>query len=184
MAANLPSSSAQQGRPRKKELDAKILKAMLHALAANGYEAANLQEIARATGTSKQALYRRWQDKHHLAVEAVRRGFLEIPPVYPGDAPLAEAVIETLALLRDALSDGPLGPAFHALYASPALAEDARAIEGEQRTRLRQLFVVANATADMETKIDQLLGPIYFTCLMRQQPMSLEALNRLVRQTL
>ena len=61
----------ERGRPRDGAIDAAVLAATLDQLAANGYEGLSLVAVARAAGTTRQAIYRRWPGKAALAVAAV-----------------------------------------------------------------------------------------------------------------
>ncbi|WP_310619524.1 TetR/AcrR family transcriptional regulator [Flexibacterium corallicola] len=153
-------------------------------LAEQGYTNLNLQEIAQSVGTSKQAIYRRWPDKRTLAIEAVRLGFRQVPPVPPISGSLQADLNATLLQLATSLFEGPLGRAFLALLSEPSLRQEAQYIEGEQRTLMRQLFVFAGQTEKMEDQIDALLGPIYFRCAIRGQKVETRFIYDLVRNTL
>lgn len=60
------------GRPRDASLDAEILRATVDLLVAAGPGGATVDAVARAAGTSKAAVYRRWPGKNELIVAAVR----------------------------------------------------------------------------------------------------------------
>lgn len=59
------------GRPRDAAIDAAILRAAQQHLANTGYEAMSLSAVAADAGTTRQALYRRFATKAHLATAAV-----------------------------------------------------------------------------------------------------------------
>jgi AcrR family transcriptional regulator len=61
-----------RGRRRDPSIDARVLKATNHQLAASGFEALSLAAIANAAGTTRQALYRRWPSKAALVADAIR----------------------------------------------------------------------------------------------------------------
>lgn len=62
---------AGPGRPRDAAIDAAILRAAQQHLANTGYEAMSLSAVAADAGTTRQALYRRFPTKAHLATAAV-----------------------------------------------------------------------------------------------------------------
>jgi AcrR family transcriptional regulator len=59
------------GRPRDPDLDAAILDAARHHLAAHGYDAMSVVAVAESAGTTRQALYRRFPSKADLATAAI-----------------------------------------------------------------------------------------------------------------
>lgn len=60
-----------RGRPRDDAIDDAVLAVTLDQLAVHGYEGLSLVAVARAAGTTRQAIYRRWRGKAELAVAAV-----------------------------------------------------------------------------------------------------------------
>jgi AcrR family transcriptional regulator len=64
-------SGQTPGRPRDSSIDEAVLSAALHQLATVGYEAMSLVAVAEQAGTTRQALYRRWENKADLATAAI-----------------------------------------------------------------------------------------------------------------
>lgn len=62
---------ATRGRPRDDSIDERVLEVTRRHLATQGYEAMSVASIAREAGTTRQALYRRWDDKADLATAAI-----------------------------------------------------------------------------------------------------------------
>jgi AcrR family transcriptional regulator len=62
---------ASAGRPRDPRVDQKILEAARSLLAEVGYEATTIQGIAKRSGVSAPAIYRRWSTKPALIEDAV-----------------------------------------------------------------------------------------------------------------
>ncbi|WP_438352382.1 TetR/AcrR family transcriptional regulator [Microbacterium sp. CJ88] len=60
------------GRPRDPLVDASILRAALDLLVERGYAGMTMEGVARAAGTGKAAVYRRYASKSDLVVAAVR----------------------------------------------------------------------------------------------------------------
>ena len=169
-----------KGRPQNTALTRRILSAALLSLAQRGYHGMSLALLAEEQSTSKQALYRRWPTKQALALDALRYGFRQVPPVYPGTQSLQQDLSQAMTNQTHALTQSPLGGAWRALLAEPDLREELELLEGEQRTHLRQVFVYWNATAHMETSIDQLMGFVFFTALVRGKYPDHQELNHII----
>lgn len=60
-----------RGRPRDGAIDDAVLTATRGELAAHGYDGLSVVAVARAAGTTRQAIYRRWSGKASLAVAAI-----------------------------------------------------------------------------------------------------------------
>jgi AcrR family transcriptional regulator len=69
------------GRPRDPALEVAILNATQDLLIEHGFTATTVEAVARAAGTGKAAVYRRWPSKIDLVVAAVQA--LQSPPVVP-----------------------------------------------------------------------------------------------------
>jgi AcrR family transcriptional regulator len=83
-------------RRRGVALEHAILDAALRELVQSGYVGLTMERVARAAGTNKNAVYRRWSSRAALAVAAYRRlAVAELEPPETGD--LRE---DALALLR------------------------------------------------------------------------------------
>jgi AcrR family transcriptional regulator len=63
--------AARFGRRRDVTIDDRILVAARRQLACRGYEGMSLASVAEEACTTRQALYRRWQDKAALAADAI-----------------------------------------------------------------------------------------------------------------
>jgi AcrR family transcriptional regulator len=76
------TSSKRTGRPRSAEADRAILAATRAALAEEGWSGLTLGDVATRAGVAKTTLYRRWNGKSELVVDAVAALFderLELP---------------------------------------------------------------------------------------------------------
>ncbi|HEX6343572.1 TetR/AcrR family transcriptional regulator [Umezawaea sp.] len=60
-------------RPLDPTRDARILDAMLELVAETGYVSMTIDAVAARAGTSKATIYRRWRNKHEIAVAAMAR---------------------------------------------------------------------------------------------------------------
>lgn len=77
----------QPARRRGAALEAAIRQAALLELAEAGYSGFSMESVAARAGTGKASLYRRWPDRDHLILDAVRGGIPAGPgqPAYSGD---------------------------------------------------------------------------------------------------
>lgn len=71
----------QRGRPRSKQIDDAVLATTLGMLDEKGYWEISVEAVARAAGTSKPAVYRRWSGRPALVLAALaERLDLPTPP--------------------------------------------------------------------------------------------------------
>ncbi|WP_133192656.1 TetR/AcrR family transcriptional regulator [Labrenzia sp. 011] len=147
-----------------------LLEAALCELAEHGYEKTTIAAVAARARTSKQAVYRRFRDKEAMIAGAVEQGLLRTNPAPPQRGSVAEDLRAYLAGTVGALQDTPLGNAIRALVPHRGKAEVGSvlaAAEESRRLLMRQIFVATPFEADMETRIDLLLGLVYFRLLIR-----------------
>ncbi|WP_198338393.1 TetR-like C-terminal domain-containing protein [Labrenzia sp. VG12] len=161
---------AEVGRPQAARVTAALLEATLLELADNGFEKATIAAIAARARTSKQAVYRRFETKEALVAAAIEAALAAANPGPPQRGSVAEDLRLCLGNTAAALQETPLGAALRALVPHrqiPGLAEVLDAAEEGRRLILRQIFLATPFEADMETRIDLLLGLIYFRLLIR-----------------
>jgi AcrR family transcriptional regulator len=85
--STLSSSGRSVSRPRVEgDREAEILDAALAILATSGYDRLTMDAVATAAKASKATLYRRWDTKAELVVDALSRakGAPQLPPVDTG----------------------------------------------------------------------------------------------------
>jgi AcrR family transcriptional regulator len=80
MSTARPDETQRGGRPRDATIDDAVLAAALDALGDEGYGRLSLVAVARAAGTSKPALYRRWPSKQHLVLAALEHQVQAVEP--------------------------------------------------------------------------------------------------------
>lgn len=66
-------SGESRGRPRSNEVHRSILDATLSLLAEHGVEKLSIEMIAQRAGVGKSSIYRRWNNKEALIVEALEQ---------------------------------------------------------------------------------------------------------------
>ncbi|MBO0344724.1 TetR/AcrR family transcriptional regulator [Roseibium sp. CAU 1637] len=148
----------------------RILDSTLQEIASTSYEKTTISNISRRSQTSKQAIYRRWKDKARLVADALKAGLAASPPAPPQRGSVAQDLKVCLTHLVEAMQETPLGEALRSVI---PLRDDAhlRAVlaeaEDERRLHMRQILIATPFETDMETRIDLLLGLIYFRLLTR-----------------
>ncbi|SNY64838.1 TetR/AcrR family transcriptional regulator [Paractinoplanes atraurantiacus] len=171
-----------------------VLQAADDLLVENGFARLTVEGIAQRAGVAKQTIYRWWPSKTDILFEAlVTDAAEEITPPDTGD-PTRDLVTHLCALARF-LTASDAGAVFRALTAEgqhdPALAARLREehLTG-QRTRDRQLLERAvqrgdlPVTADLDTIVDRLVGPLYYRALITGQEITTEFVTDLVSATL
>lgn len=68
------------GRPRDDRIDDAVIAATRELLAETGYAGLTVAEVASRAGTTKTAIYRRWESKPHLVHDATFAGFSTVVP--------------------------------------------------------------------------------------------------------
>lgn len=77
-----------RGRPMSAELDGAILEAACDVLAAQGYRGFSFDAVAKAAGTTRPAIYRRWERREDLLLAALDH----IMRVHSADADVARVL--------------------------------------------------------------------------------------------
>ncbi len=154
---------SDRGRPRAERVTGALLRAGLEELATHGPENATVEAIASRAGTSKQAVYRRWGSKTALLAAALSNAFKERPLPQPQRRSVAGDLLVCLTGYAESLDRTALGSALTALGAARRLDEfDAVIREADDAIRLvlRQILIATPFEADMDVRIDLLLGMI------------------------
>jgi AcrR family transcriptional regulator len=86
------TAAGAAGRPRDPALEAAILNATQDLLIEHGFAATTVEAVARAAGTGKAAVYRRWPSKIDLVIAAVQA--LQSPPAVPDTGTLRGDLLE------------------------------------------------------------------------------------------
>lgn len=181
MVAEKVLSKKCAGRPRDAQARCRILAAARALLEEKGFRATTIEGIAERAGTSKVTIYRWWPSKAAIVLE----GFLEtmhqqVPHRESASAlaDLREQILEFADIMQ-----GHLGTLLAGLLAESVLDADVhdayvehwiKPRRAEARRHLER--AIANgelpASADIETVIDALYGPIYLRLVQRHGPTS------------
>ncbi|WP_298822246.1 TetR/AcrR family transcriptional regulator [uncultured Roseibium sp.] len=158
------------GRPLDSRVSSALLDAALREISEHGLEKTTIAEIAARAHTSKQAIYRRFRDKTDLVTAALLEALRKSVPPPPQRVSVAQDLQQCLQHTAAVLTQTPLGSALRALvpcHREPRLAAVLDEAEASQRLVLRQVLIATPFEADMETRIDLLLGLIYFRLFLR-----------------
>ena len=115
------------GRARDPGIDARVLAVASRHLASLGYEAMSLAAVAHEAGTTRQALYRRWNGKASLAADALLAA-AEARPQAATASPLADLTAELTDFQQGVSLPGRLSLA-------GTMLQDATAPEARPATR-------------------------------------------------
>ena len=154
-----------RGRHQDEALTSRILEAALEAIADHGPEGARLAEIARAAGTSQQALHRRWPDKAGLMLAALEHGLAGLSDLRTGRAGFQRTTAgELAAFLSEAcqrLCGTVLGRALARLPRTDVdgpMAALVAGLEDEWRLALRQMLIATPFEAALPARIELVTG--------------------------
>ncbi|WP_188192558.1 TetR/AcrR family transcriptional regulator [Nonomuraea sp. SYSU D8015] len=156
------------GRPRSEVARRAILRAALDLCARDGYQNVTMKGIAQAAGSGRQTVYRWWQTKAQVLLEALTDIMAEeVPPTPDGDL---------VAFLRQTfdLANGVAGQVVVGLMADaqsdPGLAAELRSkIIGPRRRALRAVLErgALPADVDLELAVDLVFGAMWYRLLNR-----------------
>ncbi len=153
-----------------------VLKAALDLIASTGIEGTSVDDIASASGVSKATIYKHWESKEALCLEALGRLKCELPTFDSGD-PRADV---TRMLRHLAVSHKP--EAFSKIWprvisyaeSNPAFGDAFRArISEGRRAQLDTLLQSAVARGELQADLDVdlamhlLFGPIMYHRFMQ-----------------
>ena len=130
------------GRPRDTDLDAAILDAARSILVERGVDGLSFAAVAARAGTTRPAIYRRFDDVDTLAVAAIASLSAAAPPIETDD-PYADLIAELRSFQRGITSVHGLALAGAVLAGttSPSVAAAYRAtVVAPRRQRLRAVF--------------------------------------------
>lgn len=181
-------AAVPRGRPRRADADAAIIRATLELLDEVGPGRLSMDLIAQRAGVGKATIYRRWDSKEAVVLQALRAA---TPPV---PAPDLGSLREDLLAYYDALvarsrpaRDADTLP--HLIEAAcydpdlrAALDQHHRERQQAMRTMLERGIARGElpADSDVEVLVDVLLGPLVYRRLVTGAPIDRDFTRRLV----
>jgi AcrR family transcriptional regulator len=181
-AAAVGLAPAKRGRPRSQEADRAILDAATQILAERGLGGMTMEEVASRAGVGKATVYRRWQSRGTLALDAFLAEFRRQQP--PADTGTLRG--DLLAALRAwirSVTRTSAGPILAGLIAEAQRDPDLAAAWRErfvERLRTQHRAMLDRAVArgeipaetDYEVVLDLLFGAAYHRLLHGHQPLT------------
>ncbi|HVQ91243.1 MAG TPA: TetR/AcrR family transcriptional regulator [Mycobacteriales bacterium] len=167
-----------------------VLEAADDLLVEKGFAGITMEAIAARAGVAKQTIYRWWNSKTDVLMDAFLQDLTEeLTPPDHGD--LARELHAYLRQLARFLSQSDAGAVFKALIAQtqhdPLFARDFRGRyldEQRRRDRLPLERAVQRgqlpAGIDLAAETDQLVGPLYYRVLVTDEPIGQDFTDRLV----
>lgn len=188
MSAEITTEPARgPGRPRDTAIEDRVLRAALELLREKPLgEEFTLAELVERSGTSRAAIYRRWESRQAILVAALDHDRRPVG-VQPRDT-LLDTLLATFLSALDVVgeSDQPLINLRVVLgLKDPDLQQTYW--ERHVRRRRRGLLEIlrraqqegeVRSDADLEATLDLLNGAVYYQTIVRGDPLSLEARDR------
>jgi AcrR family transcriptional regulator len=163
------------GRPRSTEAHQAILNATLELFADEGFDAMSIEAIAERAGVGKTTIYRRWDSKEDLMLDAARSLQAEFPIVDTGN--LRDDMTHLLKMVWDMSSSNPILEKLYVRIIGESRANpDLFRFFYERRLRprlqhFRQMIERAQACGEIRKDLDPLVvldlltGPLVFHLL-------------------
>ncbi len=172
----LAPSAPGRGRPRSPVCHATILDAVLGLLESEGYDGITIEGVARQAKVGKQTIYRRWNSKPELILEAYAKHVETQVPI-PDRGTLRADLEAFLTTAFSRLSKNS-GPIMRGLMGDAARDGDFASLLRDvfivkRRQSIRRIFESAQARgelrpdADFELMMDLIFGPVWYRLLNR-----------------
>ncbi|GAA1953946.1 TetR/AcrR family transcriptional regulator [Catenulispora subtropica] len=164
------------GRPRSEAAERAILDAVLELLGQGvPYRSLSMEQVAASAGVGKATVYRRWQNKEALVVDAVTTLWTECPtPDLTDGEPTRNLLVEYLENMADLMHSDRAGLVFASVMATamtnPELVRRYQQVAIEpRRDQMRAILrhgIAAGelrADLDIELTVRMLAGPVVLT---------------------
>ena len=181
--SDAPIPAQRRGRPRSEARKQAILHAAFELLGERGLGATSMDAVAERAGVSKATIYRWWDSKELLALDAI---YAEWDAAVPAPQQTGTLRGDMLALVRPWVRLATAGPSARILSAlvaeahnDPAFGEVYRAHFVEpRRDQARAVFARAiarreiPADTEVEVAVDLLWGPLYHRLFHGHAPLN------------
>ncbi len=157
------------GRPRDDSVDVKVVDAVLELLNTDGLARLSIEGIASRAGVSKATIYRRWDCKEDLLVDAIATLVHEVEVPDSGD--IRSDLTTAIAGMTRFVTDTRAGEVFPWLVGEIANGSEiglryAGSVIGPRRSMIADLIAHAvergdlRANLDIDLAVDMLTGPV------------------------
>lgn len=170
-----------RGRPRSRRARQAILAATSSLLEERGYEGLAIEAVAARAGVGKQTIYRWWQSKADLVMEAfadLAEKQVPLPDTGSVDADLRELLRRAFAVLSATPSGEVVAGLLVAARKDPTVARSFRErfVEG-RREAVRKLLYRGvergelRPDLDLDLVVDAVYGPMWYRLLVGHAPL-------------
>lgn len=174
--AHSPMAVVQHLDPRVLRTRKRVVHAVSRLLAERGVTGVTMERVASEAGVARSTLYRYWDGPDALVAEMVD-AFVELPDL-PDTGDMARDVAALLGGLADLLRrSSAWGQVLPAVIAASRVEEEVRRrVDRQTATRVDMLRTLLERAAsrhvlvsgvDLDMVVDQLVGPLYYRCLVR-----------------
>ncbi len=184
MSQAIPVEATKPGRPRSERARVAILEATVDLLRERGLREVSVDEIARRAGVSKATIYRWWESKEAVALDAFLSEVARVEGVTPDTGSLAEDLAASLRARGRALTENPwMGRTMASLVAethvdsglrATYLARIVRPLRDQARAMIRRAMKRGEVPSDIdvEATLDLVYGPMYHRVLQGHAPLT------------
>ncbi|HVK41233.1 MAG: TetR family transcriptional regulator [Phenylobacterium sp.] len=202
MAADDLTAPPGRGRPKSLQLDEAILEAAGAILAEHGYAGFSFEAVAKASGTTRPAIYRRWKRREDLLLAALDHVMHvhpapgeERPWVDAGDdmddqallAMLRHMVANLVRILSDPRANAVAISVSAATYGDPEVRDIVQTHHYDRRKPLEDLMRLAQARGllrddvSLDDQLHILVGAVQYRATMLQEPITEAYANQVLR---
>jgi AcrR family transcriptional regulator len=161
---------------RAEERTETIMRATLDLAQEIGYAKLSIEGVAARAGVGKHTVYRRWPSKGLLFLDSL---LTRNEPVldYPDTGDILVDLRQQTQAVVDLLGTPPWGPLYQALVGE---AQHDPAVAAALNERLKEAQEQGQISADFDLDLGMaiLSGPLYFTFLITQEPVTHDYVDR------
>lgn len=157
--------------PRVTRSKAAVIEAALALIAQRGVATTTIDEISERSGVAKTTIYRHWNSKPEVVLDAISSRLEPPPPPLPDTGDLHQDLWQLVEGLAWALTDGPLAPMMSSLIDAAERDPEFAALH---RRHARQRHAVVRTVlqrgiargelpddTDIDAALDLLAGPVF-----------------------
>lgn len=164
--------AAPESRPRVEgDREGEILDAAVHLLHQVGYDRLTMDAVARHAHAGKATLYRRWESKQSLVVDALIRSKHAAPTEDPDTGSLRGDLIGLFCTGHGLVASSTLAAVMTAIQTDPAFGREFRErFLAPKRAVMRAVFDRAADRGELAAGIDpELVGPALAAILLHRR---------------
>lgn len=173
------ASTRSPGRPRSARADQAIQDAAVELFVEQGFEAMSMEGVAARAGVGKTTIYRRWDSKEDLVLDAMMCHMTAVDD--PDTGSLREDLVRLLTALQQTVRTTPLGHVFPRMVAEVAEGSALGHLYAERvieprRTMVRSILERGVGRGDLprgtdlELGLELVMGPVMLRRLFGKLP--------------